>query len=200
MRETYKEDILKLASEGKSYNAIRDILGVSKGTISYYLGEGQKQKTDERAKKNKSSVKLSNKTLTFKNKSKGTYDKTRDYQRRGLRGSLKYRNNENIIENFYFQDVLDKFGEETVCYLTGRKINLNEHETYQFDHIVPPKHGGLNTLANLGITCREANLAKSDLQVESLLSLCKEILEYQGFLVIEKEFLEKEKIAFDKRF
>ena len=43
-----KEQILKLKSEGKSYRQIQKILGCSKGTIAYHLGDGQKQKTVKR--------------------------------------------------------------------------------------------------------------------------------------------------------
>lgn len=40
----HKENILKLRGEGKSYREIQNILGCSKGTIAYHLGDGQKQK------------------------------------------------------------------------------------------------------------------------------------------------------------
>lgn len=39
-----KEQILKLRSEGKTYTEIKEILKCSKGTISFYCGEGQKEK------------------------------------------------------------------------------------------------------------------------------------------------------------
>ena len=45
--------------------------------------------------------------------------------------------------------------------------------------------GGLNDLNNLGITCPEANMAKSSLLKEELISLCKEILEHNGFSVLK---------------
>lgn len=38
---SYKEDILRLRNEGKSYSEISEILGCSKGTIAYYLKEKQ---------------------------------------------------------------------------------------------------------------------------------------------------------------
>lgn len=41
----YKEEIFRLRAEGKSYNEIAEQLGCSKGTISYHLGYGQKEKT-----------------------------------------------------------------------------------------------------------------------------------------------------------
>lgn len=44
----HKEQILKLRSEGKTYNEIQKILGCSKGTIAYHVGHGQKQKALKR--------------------------------------------------------------------------------------------------------------------------------------------------------
>lgn len=42
---TYEAILKKLQSQGKSYKEMRDITGASKGTISYWLGEGQVEKT-----------------------------------------------------------------------------------------------------------------------------------------------------------
>lgn len=44
----HKEEIIRLNKEGKSYRQIQKILGCSKGTISYHLGMGQKEKSLER--------------------------------------------------------------------------------------------------------------------------------------------------------
>jgi len=43
-----REQILKLRLEGKTYKEISAILGCSKGTIAYYCGKGQKEKTRKR--------------------------------------------------------------------------------------------------------------------------------------------------------
>ena len=40
----HKDNIIKLRDQGKSYTEIQKILGCSKGTISFHLGEGQKEK------------------------------------------------------------------------------------------------------------------------------------------------------------
>lgn len=50
---TKKEQILKLHAEGKSYRQIQKLLGVSKGTISYHVGSGQKEKTSNRRKQSR---------------------------------------------------------------------------------------------------------------------------------------------------
>lgn len=49
-----KEKILKLRSEGKTYNQIQETLKCSKGLISYHCGEGQKEKTKKRLRKMRS--------------------------------------------------------------------------------------------------------------------------------------------------
>lgn len=53
-----KDKIIELQKQGKSYNEIKKILNCSKGTISYYLGENQKQKTANRNKERKQRDKI----------------------------------------------------------------------------------------------------------------------------------------------
>ena len=57
IREGKKEVIINLRNEGYSYSKIRKETGFSNGSISYHAGEGQKEKTIERAKKQKSGFK-----------------------------------------------------------------------------------------------------------------------------------------------
>lgn len=52
----HKDKILSLRAEGKTYNEIQKILGCSKGTISYHLGFGQKQKTKQRSEKRRNEL------------------------------------------------------------------------------------------------------------------------------------------------
>lgn len=79
-------------------------------------------------------------------------------------------------------EVLEKFGKETVCYLSGEKINLYENN-YNFDHIIPTSRGGKNSLDNLGITHQIVNAMKSDLLIDEFLEWCIKILEYNGYIV-----------------
>ena len=53
---TYKDEIIKLSSEGKSYAQISEALGCSIGTISYYVGAGQKEKTLQRQRDKRSKI------------------------------------------------------------------------------------------------------------------------------------------------
>jgi len=45
---TLERQIIELREQGKTYNEIKNELNCSKGTISYYLGIGQKAKTRSR--------------------------------------------------------------------------------------------------------------------------------------------------------
>jgi hypothetical protein len=49
----YKDDIIKLYGKGKSYREIQGILGCSKGTIAYHIGNGQKEKNRIRTNRNR---------------------------------------------------------------------------------------------------------------------------------------------------
>lgn len=84
---------------------------------------------------------------------------------------------------FSWHDVINKFGWHTTCYLTGRPINLQEPDTYHFDHKIPISKGGSSDIENLGIACNYANLAKNNLMIEDFISLCKEVLEFNGYQV-----------------
>jgi len=71
------------------------------------------------------------------------------------------------------------------CYLTGREIDLLSPKTYHCDHIVPVSKGGSAKLNNLGLTCKDANIAKGNLELGQFLSLCEEILKYNGYTVFK---------------
>jgi 5-methylcytosine-specific restriction endonuclease McrA len=77
---------------------------------------------------------------------------------------------------FNAKDLLKKIGDDPVCQLTGRPINLSDGPSYHLDHIIPKNKGGDNSLDNCQIVCREANQAKGDLLPEEFIALCKEVL------------------------
>ncbi len=66
----YKEDIIRLRSEGKSYGEISEILGCSKGTVAYYLKDktGKPAETAVRA----STSPYADKVITYINNIKDT--------------------------------------------------------------------------------------------------------------------------------
>lgn len=185
-----KDKILELRAEGKTYNEICEILGCSKSTVSYHCGEGQKEKQRRRMQKSRKDNVMLRKTESFKRPS-ASFRKRRPETETDSKTLLRYKVNafkdkrRSDGESFTYHDVQDVFGEVTRCYLTGREIDLREPKTYQFDHIVPASRGGDNSLTNLGIACSEANRAKSDMTVDEFVALCKDVLEYHGYVVQE---------------
>ncbi len=175
-----KEEILRLKKEGKSYGEIKKILNCSKGTISYHCGKGQKEKTKARIKKRRQNI-LLHKVENFKHKKiKNVKESVRKFQKRN--NNTKSKVDSKINTTFTWEDVLNKYGKETVCYLSGEKINLFENN-YSLDHKIPPNKGGDNSLGNLRISHRIVNRMKTDLTPEEFIMWCKKILEHNGFKV-----------------
>jgi 5-methylcytosine-specific restriction endonuclease McrA len=178
-----KEEILKLRKEGKSYNDISKILRCSKSTISYHCGDGQKEKTDERRRKRRKNILLTKTERFIYRKNKNINETIRKFQKRD--NSVKGSVDSNIETTFSWKDVIQKFGEDTYCYLSGEKINLYK-DNYNLDHIIPSSRGGDNSLDNLGITHKIVNTMKSDLTPEELIEWCKKILEFNNYKVEKK--------------
>lgn len=178
--------IIELRNKGYSYNKIMKSLSCSKGTISYYLGDKQKEKTIERRKKliAKPEFVLQKKIQSFKYRespNKKMTSKVRDFQRRdGSKLSSKQE------DNFSYKDFLKKIGNNPKCYLSGEPINLFETKTYSIDHIVPATKGGDNTLDNAGLISSSINKMKSDIEVDVFIQKCIKILKYNGYKVVKR--------------
>lgn len=178
-----KEDILRLRREGKTYNQISKELGCSKSVISYHCGNGNEKKRT--SKFNKSSTgKLYKKINAFRSRISHSANnvaargKLKTFKSR-KKSSRTHSKVNNITENYTYQDVLNKIGDNPKCYLTGKPIDLQKTDTYQFDHIIPCSKGGTNDLDNLGVCTRSANSAKNDLSLEELYELCELILKWR---------------------
>lgn len=178
--------IIELRKNGYSYNKILKELNCSKSTVSYYLGQNQKEKTSERSKKRTSNpdFTLRKKLYVFRysnNVGKRVLSKVRDFQRRD--GS-KFLSTQKIY--FSFDDFMSKIGNEPKCYLSGEPINLHKTESYSIDHIIPVSKGGENTIDNAGLILTSINKMKSDLSIEEFLKKCIKILEHNGYIVSKK--------------
>ncbi len=180
----HKDNILKLRAEGKSFREIQGLLGCSKSTISYHCGNGNEKK--RAAKSNKTRKPICKKVSNFKCRCpRANYQaisgKLKTFKRRsGSSGNQSNTIVNNITKNYSCKDVLEKIGENPVCYLTGEKIDLNKPETYHLDHIVPASRGGTNDLDNLAICLKEANHAKHELLLDELHLLCEKILAWKN--------------------
>jgi hypothetical protein len=178
-----KNKILELRAQGQSYRKIQEILGCSKATISYHCGAGQKDKNKKRLKKFREKNPLARKIDHFKADDKSMlHNRVSNFHRLGPRKNSTYQK-----RNFHYKDVVEKFGIETKCYLTGRYVNLLDASTYELDHMIPRSKGGLNILDNCGISCPEANQAKRNMNVAEFLKLCEEVLSNFGYKIIPPE-------------
>ena len=167
-----KQDILKLREEGKSYSEITSILGCAKSTVAYYCGKGQKEKTLNRKRRSRKTNPLMDKINRFR-------DRVRDFQRNRVNGTFS----EGRTYTITVEDVLNKIGNKPICYLTGREIDIYKTSDYHLDHVHPVKKGGDNSLNNLEIACKDANLAKRDLLLEDFIQLCHDVLVHHGYNV-----------------
>ena len=191
MNKNLGPKIIKLRKNGKTYNEIINILNCSKSTVCYHCGIGQKAKFTKRQHKHRSQqhpyVKKRENFLSYlytKPKTKNPSSTTKHLIKLKLElfCSTRLGGNRRMYNKptFTLQDIIDKFGENPKCYLTGEPINIYKPRTYNFDHIIPVSRGGENTLENLGICTKKANSCKSDMTPDELLSLCKQIIEHYG--------------------
>jgi 5-methylcytosine-specific restriction endonuclease McrA len=171
-----KEQIITLKQRGLSYKDIQKQLNCSKGTISYHLGEGQKEKTYNRTielRKQNTLLQKKDHFLGARTK-KNFQERTRAFQciDNGSKTSDK------IQSNFTWQELLEKFN--GTCYLTGRPVDITKSAEYQLDHIVPRSKGGPDTLDNCEFACKDANFAKSNLSLDEFKQLCLDVVNHFG--------------------
>lgn len=171
-----KKEILKLRSEGKTYKQIQKELGCSLSTVCYYCGENQPEKIKNRTRENlktlRGILKRKKDNFSFISRNRKIRIQTNTKRRESLKFSSK--------------EFREKVTSNPVCYLTGRKIDLLSPKTYQCDHIFPVVKGGGCSLENMGLTCKEANVAKGELTLDEFIQLCKEVLLHNGYDVIKK--------------
>lgn len=187
-----KHKILELRAKGYSYNQIKLELGCSKGSISYHCNTTTKAKATKRMNnRRKVQHPYQKKLETFVcKKRKPTQQNTNlTNNTRITKKIIHFRTTKGnkTMSNFTIKDVIEKFGENPRCYLTGELINIYEPSTYQFDHIKPASRGGSNELDNLGIATPQANFAKRDMTVEELLDFCKKVLNNFDYDVIKRK-------------
>ncbi len=98
-----KQNILKLRSEGKTYQEICDELGCTKSTVAYHCNRTTKIKTTQKNNEYRKKTPLIVKVDRFKRDS----------------------NNKGDC-NYTTKDVINKLGDNPRCYLTGKDIDLSD--------------------------------------------------------------------------
>lgn len=189
------EKIKRLRELGKTYSEIQKELNCSKSTISYYLADGQKEKSIYRQNKYRRkniNVILMVKLDCFKRIKtrdiKKIDKKQRTIKKAIIEKLMRYKNRKKdyCMTDFNTKDVLNMIGENPKCYLTGKPIDLSDSKSYHFDHKIPASKGGKNTLDNLGICTKDANMSKTDMSLDEYLDLCKQVLINFGYTITKK--------------
>lgn len=179
-----KDDIISLYKTGMTNAEISRKLNCSRASVSYYTNP------DTKINKQKEQNRRRNKWHPYKRKSDNF---KREYEKSLKNTNLIYGwekllyakikqftkdRSTNTMQkaNFSVKDVINKFGENPKCYLTGDSIDIYQPRTYHFDHIIPVSKGGDNSIDNLGICTRDANYAKSDLTLDEFINLCKKVV------------------------
>lgn len=171
----HRDSILVLRAQGKTYNEIQQLLGCSKGTISYHCGPGQKHKTRQRNnKKHPFAVKMWQFQLPSTPFTRG--NPLQSTRVRVWKKVYFFQGEINPMK-FTLEDVLDKLGDTPTCYLTGQPIDIWKPSTYEFDHIIPRARDGTNDLDNLGVCLKRANRAKQDMTPDEFIDLCKLVVQ-----------------------
>lgn len=181
------EKILELRNQGKTYNEIAKSLDCSKGTIAYYLDPMGKSKHDKLQKQRRlKQHPLKKKLEIFLGKTRASKKLKVTSSNIKLVKSKIYtflRGSNMNPSSITLDDIINKFGDNPVCYLSGDPINIMQPNTYEFDHVIPRSRGGQNNLDNLNIASKEANRAKNNMTPDEYFNLCKKVLEHQGFTV-----------------
>jgi len=185
MTTPLNKKIIALRQKQYSYRQITKKLGCSISTVSYAL----RKKTRDKVKKKMEAFplhekKILNKIYCFKNSHLSDKPKAAWYINKSPRQTAQSISNKasrfQRAMTFNYKDVHAKFGDHFPCALTGRPIDFNKPETYEYDHIQPISRGGDNTLSNLQILCPEANQAKGRLTDQEFIELCKEVVIHAG--------------------
>lgn len=190
MKRNIKNKILQLRAEGRSYSEICRELNCNKAAVSYHCGRGQKEKTLQRNKNIRSKAhpfykKLDNFKHTKNSKYK-TFKTDSTVKHLIIKKIIDFHKGTNMENAFTVNDIINKFGENPVCYLTGQPININNPRSYHFDHKVPRSRGGSNTIDNLGICTKTANQAKTDMTHDEFIEFCKSVLSHHEYNINKK--------------
>ena len=166
-----KEKILALRSQGLTYDAIKKELGCAKSTIAYHCGEGQKEKGRIRTARNRGNFRVA------------IRKRIDNYARAKVRNFKNQCGRSHTVSNFNYASAYKIILDTKNCYLSGRPIDIYSTGSYNLDHVIPVAKGGRNDLSNMGVACREANMAKTDMTVDEFVALCKDVLINFGYEV-----------------
>lgn len=154
-----KDNILALRKTGKSYREIAEQLDIGIQKVEYYCNPNRKEMMRKAAIKYRNKNRLYKKVASF-------HGITR-----------------NRVPSFSYREFLEKVGDSPICYITRKKIDLDDIKSYSIDHIIPNSKGGNNSLENAGLIRTDINQMKRDKTMDEFLKLCIEVVESNGFKI-----------------
>jgi CRISPR/Cas system Type II protein with McrA/HNH and RuvC-like nuclease domain len=157
-----KDEILKLKNDGMTMSDIARTLNISRERVRYYIDPNRRnvvlKSQSKFNEKNRLCKKVANFHVTTENK---------------------------VGRNFRYKEFLDRIGANPICYITKEPIDLNDHASYSIDHILPSSKGGTNSIENAGLIKSDVNRMKQDKTPDEFFSMCKRVLESNGYTVTE---------------
>ena len=175
-----KAEMFAMRSNGSTYNEICRKFSLSKGTIAYHFGNGQKEKTEQRKQmfRSKPGGRLRRKIEQFNVKYNPPEKQPRSKRRRCF--YEKFRTFKGEDKMITYKEVLEKIwpGEDnekrtnywTKCSLTGADINMDaysdEPDVGTLDHEQPRSRDGTNTIDNCQPLRTRTNQMKGDMTNE----------------------------------
>ena len=186
------EEVIRLKLEGLARFQIIERLNISEfelRSIESKIRESKKPKPEPKRKwirrKCLKERNLMKKIYSFKKKIKESnkQEHSKEKIRRVLQkkiGAFSRNKDGTQMNEFNVDGLLEKIGDNPVCYLTGKPIDLSKSRSYELDHIVPKSKGGTNELDNCNIATAKANRAKSDMTLEEFIDLCKSVVKHNS--------------------
>lgn len=205
---TKAEHIFELKEKGYSYRDMNKEFGYSKGTISYHLGKGQKEKNNQRQIKLRKEKPILRKVERYLRKpllhkdniikedfvtspERLLYKKVYDFNKKDFFNNNR-RRNKNLIMKFTANQLIEREGDinNITCEFTGEKIDINDTKSYELDHLLPASRPELfenytpeivNGLDNCVFVKPVINRMKSDQTYEELIENCIKILKHANY-------------------
>lgn len=92
----------------------------------------------------------------------------------------RFQKRSKCENKFTYLDIVNKFGNDPKCYISGAKIDYRNPDTYQLDHIISVHKGGSSELDNLQLINPTINQMKTFLSIDEFINLCEMVCSYNS--------------------
>lgn len=176
--------IMEMLEMGLKKRRIRELLNITHYQYQHCFKTNRKEINEhKKLHKLRKRENLKEKTIGIEEKYKNRIQEllNKNNQLFSVVGPLKYLAKRILAfqkktfydKKFTTSDVVDKFGHNPVCPLSGRKIDYNDPSTYELDHVIPCAQGGSSSLDNLQLLNPIINRMKFTLTNEEFIETCK---------------------------